>query len=58
MYIEIIEFGDIPIFLSLFITLKLTICFMYVVTSIPKLGIPKKVELANACINSEILWKS
>jgi hypothetical protein len=40
MYLEIIEFGDSPIFCSLFIILKLTICLMYVDTSRPKLGIP------------------
>jgi hypothetical protein len=45
MYLEIIEFGDSPIFCSLYRSLNLTTCLMYVETvdlvgtSSPKLGI-------------------
>jgi hypothetical protein len=42
----------IALFFSSFIILNLMIYLMYVDTSRPKLGIPLKVELANARVNS------
>jgi hypothetical protein len=61
MYIEIIEFCDSPNFYSLYRSLNLTTCLMYVEivdlvgkTNHQMIIRPYEIELLNVCINTSI----